>query len=165
MVDEFFTDDDFQDMMLDANVPMKNLTMADLVTSDNARNYDIFLDLVIENKHLDINFGIRDGMPYYKIALPDDRYATIYLNKEIIHDVLNWIARGVKSRTVNDAFNIHRNANDNYVLHLIKYDRAQGATRYNKATGEYKAVYPHGTINYGKLPYSLEELVAKLDSL
>lgn len=158
--------DTFQDMMQDAfsTTDMQPASLVDLTASENDDVFYQLDELVSQNKNLTLTFGNNKGMPFYKVMISEDKSRTLYLNKDINRYIYSYLREG-KRGNAQELTSVHKNANENYLLRLIKFDRENGAIRYNDKTKEYKAVYQHGTINYGELPYSTEELIAKLTEL
>ncbi len=134
------------------------------MASDNGDVFYRIDEMVADKKNLSLSFGNKKGIPYYKVAVSDDETVTLYINQEIIKYLYAWLRDG-KRIGVPEFTNIHKNATEKYLLYLIRFDRQNGAMRYNEKTREYKAIYPHGTIHYGQLPYTTQELIEKLNSL
>lgn len=156
----------YQEQMNDAlDANMRPISLLNLKTSDNDRILEIAEGLISAGENLSITFGYDEYLPFYDIELPKGGKQRLYLNKEIVKYILGWIKDGEQGFKVSAPLNVHENDSEKYMLSLLKHDRQNGATHFNKTTGEYKAIYPNGTINYGKLPYSPEELITKLNSL
>jgi hypothetical protein len=64
-----------------------------------------------------------------------------------------------------EVYEAYNKMDESFILHHLKTDRKNKVTRYKEEAKEYYAKYPNGTINYGQLPYTTEELINKLEAL
>ncbi len=153
-----------QDIYLSAK-PMQSASLIDLKTSDNPEKFQMVDSLISKGESLSMKFGIDDGLPYYKIRFSPEREVMLYLNREVVQYLYSWIKDGVRLPQTPNTWDVQKRANEKYMLVLMKRDRAFKALRFNTTTQEYKAIYPKGTIIYGALPYTTDELVTKLNEL
>ena len=138
-----------------------------LMTSENWELYENLLTLMKNKQVLELSIGLKDGVPYYQTELHGIQ-KQIYITKEIRLQIYNYLINGVIPAEMpedDDVFNVFNKMDESFILYHLRADKNREATRYNPETKEYKAIYKHGTINYGQLPYTKEELVAKLNSL
>lgn len=142
-----------------------SVDVTDFITANNKEYFNQIKE-IFASGNVYLNCGIHKmNIPYYESHDPfTGKTVTLFLNKDIISYILIYLQQGIISDKNPDVLKIDKNINEDYILRLIKKDRQNEATRYNNDTG-YKAVYPYGIINYGKLPYTVEELIKKLDSL
>ena len=89
---------------------------------------------------------------------------TLYLNKDIANYLYNYFESGVLGTVLPSSYIGAQNVKENYVLHLLRRDRQNGKMFYEPKIG-YNASYHLVSIHYGHLPYTPEELDAKLNSL
>jgi len=134
-----------------------------------ANAYEGLIDFVMKRgKSIDCSIGVdlenNWGIPYYRCALSGFN-PRIFITKEIRQQLYNYLINGIIPNKMPDVKGLYTNVDENFILRCFKEDRENKATTYNAETKEYKAKYPHGVINYGQLPYTTEELVAKLNSL
>jgi len=135
-----------------------------LITSENFENYRELV-IFMENKpSLSLLVGINRGLPYYQTEL-HGRQVRIYITKELRRQIYNYLRNSVIPNELPDVDDVYKNMDENFILYSLKIDRKNNAMCYDETTKEHKAEYKNGTINYGQLPYTTEELKAKLDTL
>lgn len=141
----------------------KTVSLADMKFSDNENVFGIFKNEINRQNVLHIKFGIDDGTCYYQLTYNSKDYR-LYLNKLIVNYIYQWLISGeiASAPTTSEP---DKNMGEQYRLHLLKYDRQNNFNHYDSKTGEYKSIFKKGSINYGKLPYTPQELDAKLKSL
>jgi len=136
-----------------------------LMISDNFESYRDLFNFLRNKPFLSLLIGTHEGLPYYQTEL-QERKVIVYITKEIYQQIHNYLKNGVipdKMPADDDIYNVLKN--ENFILHHLKTDHANKVTTFSETTKEYKAKYNHGIINYGVLPYSKDELKAKLNSL
>lgn len=143
---------------------MKKASLADLKFSDNEEVFNTLKNQISNREYLNLEYGIEDGSPYYTNYTSLSNGKRLYLNEEIIIYIYNWLEKGVTDSPIPNTFHGEMNADENYVLRLIKRDRKNGWNYYNPDNG-YKGKSENGVVFYGKLPYSPNELVDKLASI
>lgn len=143
----------------------KPLSLEDLKYSQNDEAFDNLRDMVFRNQKAVLHFVIENGVARYNLESQGASAKKIFLNKEIAQAVYEVLKNGKSTTPVKDWYAVDKNANEDYMLRLIKRHQQYGVIRYRKPTEEIVAVYPNGEINYGKLPYSLDELKEKLNKL
>ena len=141
----------------------RKLSLIELQFSDNAKMFTTLKDWIEEKSLVSLDFGIEEGCPYYQLDTTPIKQK-LYHNKEILNYLYNYFENGVLSTVLPSSYMGFQNAKENYLLHLLKRDRQNGKMFYEPETG-YKADYHLISINYGHLPYTPEELDAKLNSL
>jgi len=141
---------------------LEKVSLEDLRFGYNAEAFAILKDWIERKSIVSFNFGIDKGCPYYQINTTSTKQR-LYLNKEIVRYLYNYFENGVLGLVRPSSYDGVRNATENYVLHLLKRDRQNGKMVYEPETG-YRAEYIV-PVNYGHLPYTSEELDAKLNSL
>jgi len=135
-----------------------------LMTSDNWENYNYLFELMINKQSLSLLIGIKEGLPYYKFEL-HEMPITVFITKEIRRQIYNYLKDGVIPDKMPNVSDVYSNMDETFILHHFKKDFENNVATYSETTKEYKAKYNHGIINYGVLPYSPDELKAKLNSL
>ncbi|MDL2320115.1 hypothetical protein LJC45_03170 [Alistipes sp. OttesenSCG-928-B03] len=160
-----YYEEDYYDEADVTVVESKTLSLEDLKYTQNDEAFDNLLNTIFLNQKAILHFQIEDGVAIYKLESQNDLIKKIFLNKEIAQAVYEVLKNGKLTATVKDWFAVDKNADEDYMLRLIKSHRQDGTIRYRQRTGEIVAVYPHGEINYGKLTYSLDELKEKLNTL
>jgi len=173
-----YTDEELDDMMQEAELSSDddgyvNLAAMKKLSADEAQialkfgqNWESFamLKSLMEKKSpVSLNFGIDEGSPYYQFETPPAKWI-LYLNKDIVRYLYNYFESGVLSLVRPSSYDGVPNATEKYVLHLLKRDRQNGKMVYEPETG-YRAEYIGMSVNYGHLPYTPEELDAKLNLL
>jgi hypothetical protein len=165
--------DTFQEECFDETMYKKSSLVA--VTLDEAKigmmieeSGELYIHLfsfMQENKpFLSLSIGIQEGLPYYQTELHKTRIK-IFITNEIYKQIHNYLKYGTTPDKFPDVDNVYKNMDENFILRHFKADNANNVTTYSDTTKEYKAKYNHGIINYGQLPYTKEELKAKLNSL
>jgi len=141
--------------------------MLALMTSENWERYE-FLVTLMENKQLlNLSIGLDNGVPYYQTEIYGIK-RKIYITKEMRRQIYNYLTKGIIPAEMpkeDDVFNVYNKMDESFILYHFRADKNRGAICYNPETKEYHARYEHGIINYGQLPYTPDELVAKLNSL
>jgi len=137
--------------------------------SNNYEHYDNLMEYVMNMQQpLELSIGLdlyrNIGLPYY-IAKIDNFKKKIFITKEIYFQIYDYLKNGVIPDKMPNVENVYKNQNENFILLHLRVDKNNKVTHYSPETKEYKAKYPHGVINYGQLPYTTDELVAKLNSL
>jgi len=137
----------------------------DLKYSGNDMTFESIQNEIFAGEKLNVKFSIDNGVPQYEVAIPNMNSIILYLNKEIIKYMLDWMVKGEIGRNP-QSYDPQRSAASGYMYHLIRYDNNNNALHFDAQTRECKAVYPNGTIDYGVLSFNTrEELIAKLNSL
>lgn len=154
-----------QDVMEASYHDLKPKSLSSLLTSDNDVVFDLLDSQIKTGKTLALSCGIESKMAFYSFITDNEDKRKLYLNKEIVLYVTNYLVNGEKGTKMPNVYQIDEEVDETYILRLIKFDRQNRATHYTQSTQEYKAIYTHGTINYGKLPYTTEEMIAKLNTL
>ncbi len=163
--DEYYDPEAEQIAMEDAYYNTRTaMSMADMLISDNEDTYLSLHDKINAGETLSLAFIIKEKLPCYEFEV-NGKKKHLYLNNGIIQHVLKWLMNGDKSPSRMNIMEVDKDVDETYTLYQIKRDRQNNAARYNSTTDEFKAIYSNGTINYGKLPYTKDELAAKLDSL
>ena len=130
--------------------------------------YNLRAYIMKKQQPLDLSIGLdmdrNWGLPYY-IAKIHNAPMKIFITKEIYLQIYDYLKNGVVPDEMPNVEKVYKNQNENFILLHLKVDRKNEATRYNAETKEFKAIYKNGIINYGQLPYTTDELVAKLESL
>ena len=138
-----------------------------LQTPYNRANYYSYIMATMKKKEpLSLTMGIEPnfGVPYYQTET-NGVTKNIYITKEIYKQIYAYLKNGTISYKIPNVDDISYNKDEDFIWRLLKIDRANKVTSFTTSTKEYKAVYPNGTINYGKLPYTRNELKGKLDTL
>jgi hypothetical protein len=138
-----------------------------LQTPYNRANYYSYIMATMKKKEpLSLTMGIEPnfGVPYYQTET-NGVTKNIYITKEICKQIYAYLKNGTISYKIPNVDDISYNKDEDFIWRLLKIDRANKVTSFTTSTKEYKAVYPNGTINYGKLPYTRNELKGKLDTL
>jgi len=143
----------------------RSLSLEDMKYSQNDEAFDNLRDIIFRKQKAILNFQIENGVARYNLQSEGAGAKKIFLNKEISQAVSEVLKNGKNTTKVNDWCAVDKNADEDYILFLIKKAQQDGSIRYRQSTGEIVAVYPHGEINYGKLPYILDELKEKLNTL
>ena len=152
----------YQDVYFEGKI-VTNIKLA-LTTSENWEHYESLVNLMKDKSFLTLSLGLNDGLPYYQTKLHGIQ-RNIYITKEIRRQIYNYLRNGIVPDKMPEVYEVYNNVDETFILHHLKTDKKNNATIYNTETKEYKAKYQRGTINYGKLPYTTEELVTKLNSL
>lgn len=114
---------------------------------------------------IDLEFLLENNCPYYRFfSVSASETMKLHLNREIANYIYKYLESNVLEANIPTDFVGATNAKESYLLHLLKRDRQNDKLSYDPETG-YKATYNRISINYGKLPYTLDELAAKLSSL
>lgn len=137
----------------------------DLKYSQNDEAFDNLSDMIFRKQKAVLRFQIENGVARFNLQRDGAGAKKIFLNKEIAQAVTEVLNVGKKTTKVGKWYAVDKDADENYMLHLIRKCQADGAIRYRQSTEEIVAVYPNGEINFGKLPYSLDELKEKLNTL
>ena len=138
--------------------------ISNMAISENRGAFEALKEEMDWGTPIDLEFIINNRCPYYKFfSVSESETKSLHLNKEIINYIYNYIENNNLSNIPTDYAGA-QNAGENYILHLLKRDSKNGKLSYDHETG-YKAIYNSITINYGRLPYTPEELDAKLNSL
>ncbi len=145
--------------------PMMPANLIDLKTSDNPEKFQQVDHLISKGEHLQMTFGIDNGLPYYKIKVAPNREVSLYLNKEIIQYLYSWIKDGVRLPKAPNTWDVQKNVNEKYMIYLMKRDRELNFLRFYESSQRHMSLYPKGIIHYGELPYTTDELNAKLDAI
>ena len=143
----------------------RSLSWEDIKYSQNDEAFDNLRDKIFHKQKAILNFQIENGVVRYNLQSEGDGAKKIFLNKEIAQAVSEILKDGKPTTAINDWYAVDKNADEDYILSLIKKAQQDGAIRHRQSTGEIVAVYPYGEINYGKLPYTLDELKEKLNTL
>jgi hypothetical protein len=162
--DDIFNDDARYEDSYDDIVSKKTISMAEMRISENFEHYSELLTLMRNKQPLTLAMGIEEGLPYYQTEL-HGKQVKIFLTKEIYQQILNYLKNSIIPDKMPEVFEVYKNINENFILRSFKADNANRVTTYSPQTKEYKAKYPNGIINYGQLPYTTDELKAKLISL
>jgi hypothetical protein len=143
--------------------PLQPGSLLNLKTADNPEKFKEVDYLISKGENLTLQFGIDNGLPYYKINVSPERKVTLYLNREIVQYIYSWIKDGVRLPKAPNTWDVQKNANERYMLFLIKRDFNNKVLKGTNTNPN--SFYPNGTINYGELPYSRDELIAKLEAI
>jgi len=138
-----------------------------LQTPNNRANYYCYImETMKKRQPLFLTIGIEPnyGVPFYQTKIKGIT-KTVYITKEMYKQIYAYLKNKTISYKIPNVTDVSNNRNQDFILRLLKVDKANNVTRYTTTTKEYKAVYPNGTINYGKLPYTRNELEGKLNSL
>ncbi|MCL2289567.1 MAG: hypothetical protein FWC34_02520 [Bacteroidetes bacterium] len=154
--------DEFTDTYYEkSSVPM---TEQDLITSANWANYnDLFL-FMRDKPFLSLSLGIEDGLPYYETEVGRKKMK-IFITKEIYQQIHNYLKNGIIPDKMPEAYKVYKNMNEYFILRHYKADNANEVTSYSLTSKEHLAMYKNGIIRYIQLPYTTDELKAKLNSL
>jgi len=149
-------------MNSEENTPLAQLESK---IADNWKVFNALIDFSMKKGRLvDLSIGINLGIPFYSCKIMGYR-PKIYITKEIRQRIYDYLINGIVPDELFEIKDVYRNVDENFILRCFKEDRENKATTYNAETKEYKAKYKYGTINYGQLPYTTDELLAKLNSL
>jgi len=152
-----------EDILYGNHRTFKKISLSELKFSDNRDVFDTLIDFIEKKSFITLEYGIEEKCPFYKLSTSSIK-RKLYLNKEILNYLYNYLENNILGESLPSNYNGAQNANENYILHLLKRDRKNRKMFCNSETG-YKADYNRITIVYGHLPYTLEELNTKLDSL
>ena len=134
------------------------ISFEDLKFSENQEIFETVIDLIANKSVLTLEFGLDKGSPYYKI--PDKRI--LYLNKEIVAYIYNWLEKGITDSKIPTDFKGLNNKDESYMLRLLQHDSKNNVATYSPQEG-YKAKYPGGTILYGQADCTPDQMRVKLE--
>ena len=157
-LEEFLEDQEREYLLSEQNIILFELT------SNNEEYYNSLVELMKNKQSLSLLVGIQEGIPYYATEL-HETLKPIFITPEIYKQIHHYLKEGIVTEPIAETSDIYMDKTETFILQHLKIDGANGKTTCSRSTNEYKATYPNGVINYGKLPYTIDELTAKLDSL
>ena len=138
--------------------------------SENQENM-MELQLLMKNKSaLSLTMGLDERVPFYAF----ESYGftkRMYVNPELENYILQYLLSGIIPSSCPKTFFDKYKVEEDYILIHLKRERNRGVTTYkpvtleNKPYSEFKAKYPFGTIHYGFMPFTKEQMVNKLENL
>ncbi|MCD7969142.1 MAG: hypothetical protein LUF87_02170 [Alistipes sp.] len=144
---------------------MTKISLSDFKSTENLGAFNTLKEEMEWGTSIDPEFIINKNCPYYKFfSVSASETKNLHLNKDILNYIYNHFENYILDTHIPSNFVGATNAKETYLFHLLKRDSQNSKLTHDPETG-YKATYNRITINYGKLPYTTEELDAKLNSL
>ncbi|MCL2435910.1 MAG: hypothetical protein FWD09_07225 [Lentimicrobiaceae bacterium] len=153
-----------------SNEEKTQLAQLETKISDNWERYNSLKKYVmIEGRPFEAKIGVdlenNLGIPYYRCKIVGYWY-NVYITKEIRQQIYDYLKKGTIPDRMPNTRDVYKNMDESFfILHNIKIDEKNDVMQYSTETKEFAAVYPYGIIKYGQLPYTPDELVAKINSL
>lgn len=163
-----YLDYDFDDEMDSVIITSGSIELLKL--SENPDSLSELLLLMKSKAFLNLYLRIDGNLPYYDFEA-DGTTRRLYVNPELEEYLLHYLLSGNTSCKTPDPFFEGYKVGENYILIHLKREKNRGVTTYrpltleNKPYSEFKAKYPFGTIHYGSMPLSKEQMINKLENL
>ena len=142
--------------------------------SDNWREYDNFRRLTRDGVPLDVKFYNEHDAPCFEIQIEGlHGEHPIWLSQDVEQFLLQYLLSGKNTdfpKTPPDGEFPEFKSGDDYIQRHIKREIERGKYTYKQETKDringirFVGLYPYGSIDFGFMPYSWEQLNAHLES-